>query len=184
VSGRTTARALACAVVVGSSFATSAAPPDPTLAPPSATAGVAAEGNAPDEVAADGARTDAAPAKGDSTAELRERVAAREREISTLRGELERLKAKAAAEAAPQVAPAAASTSPSSLTARSSAATSAPPLPAAPGPLLPTPHAWRFPPSWQIEVATATTALVVGFAIGWRTLDRRIRRKYGGLKIY
>ena len=27
-------------------------------------------------------------------------------------------------------------------------------------------------------------ALALGFALGWRTLDRRIRMKYGGLKIY
>ena len=27
-------------------------------------------------------------------------------------------------------------------------------------------------------------ALILGFVIGWRTLDRRIRKKYGGLRIY
>jgi hypothetical protein len=26
--------------------------------------------------------------------------------------------------------------------------------------------------------------LLVGFIAGWTTLDRRIRQKYGGLKIY
>ena len=27
-------------------------------------------------------------------------------------------------------------------------------------------------------------ALIAGFVLGWRMLDRRIRRKYGGLRIY
>jgi hypothetical protein len=27
-------------------------------------------------------------------------------------------------------------------------------------------------------------ALGIGFAVGWRVLDRRIRAKYGGLRIY
>jgi hypothetical protein len=31
---------------------------------------------------------------------------------------------------------------------------------------------------------SALAALAVGFALGWRTLDRTIRKKYGGLKIY
>ena len=38
--------------------------------------------------------------------------------------------------------------------------------------------------SWGWLVATALLALVAGFLLGWRLLDRRIRRKYGGLRIY
>jgi len=26
--------------------------------------------------------------------------------------------------------------------------------------------------------------LLTGFVLGWKTLDRRIRQKYGGLRIY
>lgn len=37
---------------------------------------------------------------------------------------------------------------------------------------------------WPSALACATLALLAGFALGWRTLDRRIRRKYGGLRIY
>jgi len=37
---------------------------------------------------------------------------------------------------------------------------------------------------WEWVLGTAAVMLLVGFVIGWRTLDRRIRRKYGGLKIY
>ena len=38
--------------------------------------------------------------------------------------------------------------------------------------------------SWPVLVGVAAVMLLVGFAAGWRTLDRRIRQKYGGLKIY
>jgi hypothetical protein len=48
---------------------------------------------------------------------------------------------------------------------------------------------WRSPEQsgetpWGWVLGTAVVMLFVGFAIGWRTLDRRIRRKYGGLRIY
>jgi hypothetical protein len=33
-------------------------------------------------------------------------------------------------------------------------------------------------------LTAALLALVAGFVLGWRVLDRRIRRKYGGLRIY
>jgi hypothetical protein len=33
-------------------------------------------------------------------------------------------------------------------------------------------------------VGASAVMLFVGFVAGWRTLDRRIRQKYGGLKIY
>jgi hypothetical protein len=39
-------------------------------------------------------------------------------------------------------------------------------------------------PSWLVAFAVALLALAVGFALGWRMLDRRIRAKYGGLRIY
>jgi hypothetical protein len=37
---------------------------------------------------------------------------------------------------------------------------------------------------WPWTALTALVGLAVGFALGWRTLDRTIRKKYGGLKIY
>jgi SH3 domain-containing protein len=39
-------------------------------------------------------------------------------------------------------------------------------------------------PSWLLAFAAVVVALGVGFAVGWRVLDRRIRAKYGGLRIY
>ena len=37
---------------------------------------------------------------------------------------------------------------------------------------------------WGWLIATALLALTAGFLLGWRLLDRRIRRRYGGLRIY
>jgi hypothetical protein len=39
-------------------------------------------------------------------------------------------------------------------------------------------------PPWVWVLSCSAAALALGFAAGWRMLDRRIRRKYGGLKIY
>jgi hypothetical protein len=39
-------------------------------------------------------------------------------------------------------------------------------------------------PSWLTALGSAGIALIVGFVLGWRMLDRRIRAKYGGLRIY
>jgi SH3 domain protein len=39
-------------------------------------------------------------------------------------------------------------------------------------------------PSWLIASLATLLALGAGFALGWRMLDRRIRAKYGGLRIY
>jgi hypothetical protein len=38
--------------------------------------------------------------------------------------------------------------------------------------------------AWVWLAATALLALALGFLLGWRLLDRRIRRMYGGLRIY
>ena len=39
-------------------------------------------------------------------------------------------------------------------------------------------------PAWGWLISVALLALAAGFVLGWRLLDRRIRRKYGGLRIY
>jgi hypothetical protein len=39
-------------------------------------------------------------------------------------------------------------------------------------------------PSWLWTGVAALIALAIGFGLGWRVLDRRIRAKYGGLRIY
>jgi hypothetical protein len=37
---------------------------------------------------------------------------------------------------------------------------------------------------WLVLLGISLVMLLVGFVAGWQTLDRRIRRKYGGLRIY
>jgi hypothetical protein len=37
---------------------------------------------------------------------------------------------------------------------------------------------------WPWTLAAAVLGLAVGFAVGLLVLDRHIRRKYGGLRIY
>jgi len=39
-------------------------------------------------------------------------------------------------------------------------------------------------PVWHWALASFVVALGLGYALGWYVLDRRIRRKYGGLRIY
>jgi hypothetical protein len=39
-------------------------------------------------------------------------------------------------------------------------------------------------PVWHWALGSFGIALVLGFALGWKMLDRRIRSKYGGLRIY
>ena len=39
-------------------------------------------------------------------------------------------------------------------------------------------------PVWHWTVLTFVIALGLGFVLGWQMLDRRIRKKYGGLRIY
>jgi hypothetical protein len=62
------------------------------------------------------------------------------------------------------------------------AAPSNPPAPAATAPA--DAHMQILRPVWPWVLGAAAAALLGGFALGWRMLDRRIRRKYGGLRIY
>ena len=39
-------------------------------------------------------------------------------------------------------------------------------------------------PPWIVALVASVATLVIGFLLGWRMLDRRIRAKYGGLRIY
>jgi hypothetical protein len=50
--------------------------------------------------------------------------------------------------------------------------------------LFPALPALQVEPSWEWVLGASVVALVIGFMLGWRTLDRRIRKKYGGLRIY
>jgi hypothetical protein len=101
-------------------------------------------------------------------APLRPRLAQSEAEVARLKAEVTRLEGQLAAAAKSTVAPAAPADDPAGGT---------------PAPLIGTaPEAPQR--VWPWALGSALLALLVGFALGWRTLDRSIRRKYGGLRIY
>jgi hypothetical protein len=66
------------------------------------------------------------------------------------------------------------------LDARRASTAGAPPVMDAGAPQEPPPRR----AGWRRLVGATLVALAAGFALGWRMLDRRIRRKYGGLRIY
>jgi len=39
-------------------------------------------------------------------------------------------------------------------------------------------------PLWLMVLILCIGMVALGFVLGWRMLDRRIRRKYGGMRIY
>lgn len=104
---------------------------------------------------------------------LRPRLQQSEAEVTRLKAQVSRLQAEASAAAS----------------MRSAAAAPAPAAPTeegearAPGALFSAPDAAprRL---WPWVGAITLLALTLGFALGWRMLDRTIRKKYGGLKIY
>ena len=139
-----------------------------------------------------------------TTPPLREQLKSRTDELEKLRGEKTKLEAelasarKAATAAAsapaasrvpavvpapvasappPAAAEAAASPEPSTGSSAPEGAGSNPPMFASNG-FLPS------RPSWLFAIAVSLLTLLGGFALGWRVLDKRIRAKYGGLRIY
>jgi len=137
-----------------------------------------------------------------SSPPMREQLEARTEELRKLRQEKSKLETdlqaarKAASEAAaaraatpadatPTAAapPAATTEAPPSRTEQPEAASDSSP-PASTPPLFASDGLMPRRPSWIFAIVAATAALIVGFALGWRMLDRRIRAKYGGLRIY
>jgi hypothetical protein len=120
---------------------------------------------------------------------LRPQLAERTAEVARLKEDVSRLEKElqaARASAAPQAA------APAPAAPASAAAAPAPPAPA---PSLETvwePRVGLFGDGaetgrgrvWPWALGSALAALCVGFALGMHTLDRHIRRKYGGLRIY
>jgi hypothetical protein len=103
---------------------------------------------------------------------LRPRLQQSEAEVTRLKAEVSRLQAEASAAASMRSAAAPAAAAPTEdAEAR------------APGALFSAP-ASAPRRLWPWVGATSLLALALGFALGWRMLDRTIRKKYGGLKIY
>ncbi len=100
---------------------------------------------------------------------LRVQLAARTAEVAALRQQLQALSAASHPAAAPggATAPAAASTPEPVADADSGEDTSG-----------------SHGVAWGWLLGTALVALGAGFAVGWLVLDARIRRRYGGLRIY
>jgi len=111
---------------------------------------------------------------------LRAQLAQRDAEIAQLKADVSRLTAP----------PPVASAGPSALGGGATAAPAAPPAPPPEGASAPPRGAWFTTADasaaviWPWALGAALLALPLGFALGWRTLDRQIRRKYGGLRIY
>jgi hypothetical protein len=112
---------------------------------------------------------------------LRVRLAQRDAEVARLNDELSAVRTQLHSAAAP----AAAGTAGGGVTA-----SPATPRPAAEDLAAPAPGALfsageeRARPSWPWMLAAAVIAFGAGFGLGALTLDRHIRRKYGGLRIY
>jgi hypothetical protein len=106
---------------------------------------------------------------------LRPQLVARTAEVARLTQHVDRLQADllAARAAAPAKAPG---------TAAPAVCASADDPPAAHG-LFNVPDT-QHRPGWSWVWVSALAGLGAGFALGWRVLDRRIRAKYGGLRIY
>jgi Bacterial SH3 domain len=101
---------------------------------------------------------------------MRPRLQQSEAEVARLKAEVSRLEAQVAATAS---------------MGHAETAAPAPEEPAAPAATLFGAPAESAPRRLWVWVSlTGIAALGAGFALGWRTLDRSIRRKYGGLKIY
>lgn len=115
---------------------------------------------------------------------LQQRLTARTAELDKLKQEneqlrqdLKRLQSELASARSAQSVPS---------TAAAPITTATPPEPAAPIRetvfLRPPERPGQTP--WTYLLGVAAVMLLVGFTLGWKTLDRRIRQKYGGLRIY
>jgi hypothetical protein len=138
-----------------------------------------------------------------TTPPLREQLKARTDELDKLRGEKTKLEAElasakkaasaaasaAAASSVPAVVPPAGASAPGPTEAPSSstepsAGSAAPEAAPANPPMFASNGVVPSRPSWLFAVAASLLTLIGGFALGWRVLDKRIRAKYGGLRIY
>jgi len=108
---------------------------------------------------------------------LQQRLTERMVEVAKLKQDVTRLETElAAARTTSSSAPAPAQT-------RESESSSADPAAHEPSFFM-TPPAGPARPIWHWVLGSFVIALGLGFALGWYVLDRRIRRKYGGLRIY
>jgi hypothetical protein len=120
---------------------------------------------------------------------MKVRLTERTAEVEKLKQDVSRLNAElAAARIAPDGAPAGTSFDPRTATPAAPATPAAASRAADPATRDPsffmTPPEQPARPVWHWVLGWSVVALGLGFALGWQMLDRRIRRKYGGLRIY
>jgi hypothetical protein len=117
-----------------------------------------------------------------ATEPLRVRLSQREAEVARLNDEVSALKAQlhSSAATAPVASAAENAVTPAALAARPVAED---PAAAAPAPLF-SGAEQNARPSWPWTLAAALIGFGGGFGLGALMLDRHIRRKYGGLRIY
>jgi Bacterial SH3 domain len=123
---------------------------------------------------------------------LHVRLTERTAEVEKLKQDVTRLEgdlaaAKAGARAKPDGAQTNIGVGSPVAAAPGAAASSVPPAseqPAHEPPYFMTPPDSPARPVWHWALGSFVVALGLGFLLGWQMLDRRIRRKYGGLRIY
>jgi hypothetical protein len=112
-------------------------------------------------------------------APLRPRLTQAEAEVTRLQGQVARLEGQLQAATAARHETLAARAAGASATA---AEDDAPTAPA--GTLFADPASPSMHRPWPWALGAGVAGLGLGFVLGWRVLDRNIRRKYGGLRIY
>jgi hypothetical protein len=116
---------------------------------------------------------------------LRLRLAQRTAEVARLKEDVSRLQAQLAAARSPaSAAPVGGATAPTTAPAAAVAAVAAEDAATAPRALFGAAEEDNPRRVWPWALGAGLLALCVGFALGALVLDRHIRRKYGGLRIY
>jgi len=116
---------------------------------------------------------------------LRLRLAQRTAEVARLKEDVTRLQAQLAAARSPaSAAPVGGATAPTTAPTAAVAAVAAEDAATAPRALFGAAEEDNPPRVWPWALGAGLLALCVGFALGALVLDRHIRRKYGGLRIY
>lgn len=118
---------------------------------------------------------------------LRARLVQRDQQLTQLEQDVSRLQAQLAAAAHPGAPSGSAAVSAASAPAATAAPAAAPTAAEDPGgaaPMFASDGEESAHHAWPWTLAAALLGLGVGFALGVLVLDRHIRRKYGGLRIY
>jgi hypothetical protein len=111
---------------------------------------------------------------------LQQRLTERTAEVEKLKQDVSRLQSELATARTAPPAPVSSTPEPANSALSAGKSSAAAPAPAE----FPSPPEPPSRPLWQWLAGTSVVMLLAGFALGWRTLDRRIRSKFGGLRIY